>query len=287
MNEAGTAPPVSWVGAPDLDLVVRCGGADHTLKVVGTEFQLLAHPNLDAELALVAFGGDEPRCVSLYHLWTDAVTDGGFLGEWVDETRMNPAWFSWLAMALDRMRAEGFHEFLRQLPPARAQRMGEFLHHMPRPWIDRAAATVSEAVFEADGVACTFAPSALSTATGNRLRRAFVDAVGGRQLAVGAAALVPLRMSTTKETGEPGGAVRADGVLRGVDRGIALTVGNTWLHRVWAVGAAVIEDQLVLALDESTGTAAMVGWEPVAEGGHRPFVETCAVHFVDGGWVRA
>lgn len=292
---------MSWRDtAPRLEMNVRCEGTIHQLQWCEGSLHLIDHPDLDAELAMVALGGAEPACVSLHHLWNDAMADGGFLGEWVDETRLTPSWFSWLTMALERMRAEGFHEFLRALPPNRALRMGEFLDRFPPPWLDRAAATVSESVFEGHGVECTLAPPLLSTAVSNRLRRAFVDAVGGRQLAVGAAALVPLRLSI------PVGDQRtrtctAEGLLTGPDRGVALTVQPSWLHRVWGAGASVIGGHLVLALDvlalevitleppsngdrQATASARLLRWEPVSPGGHRPIVEQRQVRFGSEHW---
>lgn len=296
MGQDRSDRPIAVVKAEDLALVVRCEGADHRLSAVGSSLVLDAHQDLDAELAMVALGGAEPICIARYRLWADALADGGFLAEWVDETRMSPTWFSWLAMALERMRAEGFHEFLRRLPPARAQRMGEFLHHFPPAWIDRAAALVSSAVFDGDGVVCRDAEALLVTATANRVRRAFVDAVGGRQLAVGAAALVPLKIISLNDTGlndtapnDTAVAPAASGCLRGAERGVRVAVAPTWLHRVWAVGAAVIGGRLVLALDQAdvTPMATVVSWELQSVGGHRPFIERVPVRFEDGGWIDA
>lgn len=272
--------------APDLEFSVGCEGGTHRIRWHSGQIQLLDHSELEAELALVAFGGAEPTCVSRYHLWNDAMADGGFLGEWVDETRLSPSWFSWLAMALDRMRAEGFHEFLRRLPPARAQRMGEFLHCFPPAWLDRAAAGVSEAVVEGDGVSCEFAGPLLSTAVSNRLRRSFVDAVGGRQLSVGAAALVPLRLQVTGSVGADRACV-AEGLLIGPERGVVLAVPATWLHRVWAAGASVIDGHLVIDMDPAHGSAQVVRWESVTAGGHRPIVEQRNVRFSAGHWSAA
>jgi hypothetical protein len=290
----------------------------HNLRWNRGSVHLLDHPDLDAELAMVGLGGPEPTCVSLHHLWNDAMVDGGFLGEWVDDTRLTPAWFSWLAMALERMRSEGFHEFLRVLPPARAQRMGEFLDRFPLPWLDRAAAGISERVFEGEGVGCEMAPLLLSTAVSHRLRRAFVDAVGGRQLAVGAAALVPLRLSVTApiQAGDPqadprlgGGPATGpmvtghdrlvEGALSGPDRGISLAVDRRWLHRVWGAGAAVIDGHLVVAIEPAgeaeasaasepgavrTAQAQLVTWERAGFAGHRPLVEGRPVRFRSGSW---
>jgi hypothetical protein len=264
-------------------MIVACDGAQHRLALHDGRIELLDHPELEAELALVAFGGAEPACLTRYHLWNDAVADGGFLAEWVDGIRLTPSWFSWLAMALERMRSEGFHEFLRGLPPARARRMGEFLHHFPLPWIDRAAAEVSRAVFgdPASGVVCDDAPGLLLEAVSNRVRRAFVDGVGGRHLSVGAAALVPLTI-----TASPGASPAVEGRLSGPGRGVRIVVDGSWLHRVWIEGAAVIDGHLTLGLSIAEPvTADLVEWGAGSDGlVLRPTVTRRPVRLVDGVW---
>ncbi|MEL7210936.1 MAG: hypothetical protein AAGK32_22330, partial [Actinomycetota bacterium] len=183
-----------WATAPELELSLRCSSARHRLVWSQGEVLVPDHPDLDAELALVGLGGEEPACLGLRRLWLDAVADGGFLGEWADQNHLGPARLSWLAMALERMANEGFHEFLRELPHARAELMGRFLHRFPRPWLDRAAATVSAAVADGSGVVCDLAPQWLDLAVAGRLRNAFVRAGSGHHLSLGAAALVPLRV---------------------------------------------------------------------------------------------
>lgn len=245
---------VSWQRtAGELSMPVGCDGAVHELHWQRGVVVPVDHPELDAERGLVGLGGPEPACLAMLRLWDDAVADGGFLAEWIDDSRLTPAWFSWLAMALERMRTEGFHEFLRRLPPARAQRMGEFLHRFPPAWIDRAAAAVAEAVTAGPGVGCDQAPSLIPLATSHRLRRAFVDSVGGRQVPVGAAALVPLSIEV-----RAGARPAVAGSLAGPGRAVSLTVDDRWLHLVWAAGAAVIEGRLVLG--RRRGLAAVVVW---------------------------
>lgn len=237
--------PAGWAAtAADQDLTVPCGPGRH--RLVWHEGQVLVadHPDLAAERALVALGGPEPACLALLRLWHEAVADGGFLAEWVEEAHLGEARLSWLGMALERLRLEGFHEFLRHLPAARAERMGQFLHRFPRPWLDRAACAVSAAVVEGDGVRCSLAPELVAQAVAHRLRRSFVDSIGGRLTAWGAAALVPLAISVS-----PSEAPAVAGTATGPGRRVALTVGPDWLHRVWGAGAAVIDGHLVLALE--------------------------------------
>ena len=269
-----------WTSAETLELPIQCEGSTHQLRWHDGVVELLDHPDLDAELAMVALGGTEPPCVARYRLWEDAVADGGFLAEWVDETRLSDAWFSWLTMALERMRSEGFHEFLRGLPPARAQRMGEFLHGFPVPWIDRAAATVNHHLVESGEVGCQLALGLLQDGTAQRVRRAFVDAVGARQLSVGAAALVPLSITVGDEPS-------VTGSLTGTGRGVELVVPASWLHRVWAAGAAVIDGELVLTIRTVEGhpVATVVCWSDTTSlGVMRPELYNRPVRFDGTGW---
>ena len=241
---------------------VPCAGTTHHLIWDADGVIVADHPELDAELALIAFGGEEPPCLALRRLWLDAVADGGFLAEWVDETHLGRARLSWLAMALERMANEGFHEFLRELPHARAERMGRFLHRFPRPWLDRAAATVSEAVANNHPVTCIHAERHLEDAVAARVRRSFVEAVGGGLLSVGAAALIPLHTTVG-----PGLAPGASGRLSGPERGVSLVVDRSWLHEVWAAGLAVVDgDKLVLARDgRCLRTVSWVRSEPIID----------------------
>lgn len=274
-------PVAWWTSARVLELPVLCDGATHHLRWDDGGVELVDHPDLEAELAMVALGGAEPACVARYRLWEDAIADGGFLAEWVDETRLSDAWFSWLAMALERMRSEGFHEFLRRLPPRRAQRMGEFLHGFPVPWIDRAAATVNHHLVERDGVTCTLAPELLRDGTAQRVRRAFVDAVGARQLSVGAAALVPLSITVCDKPS-------VAGLLTGTGRGVELMVPKAWLHQVWAAGAAVIDGELVLLISSAEGQppeATVIRWSN-HPAGLRPELCRQPIRFDGTSWHR-
>jgi len=268
--EPGPAPALTWSAtAPPLHLEVACGPDRHRLEWRQGQVLLADHPDLAAERALVALGGPQPACLARLQLWQEAVADGGFLAEWVEEAHLSAARLSWLGMALERLRLEGFHEFLRHLPPARAERMGQFLHRFPRPWLDRAACAVSAAVVEGDGVRCGLAPELVTQAVAHRLRRSFVDSIGGRLTAWGAAALVPLAITVS-----PDGGPAVAGSVTGPGRSVTITVGRGWLHQVWGAGAAVIDGHLVLALDpapEAGSQATVVVWHrPEPATGDRP-----------------
>jgi hypothetical protein len=273
---------VRWVEfADDLELPITCGEQLHTVRWRHGEVELVDHDDLDAELALVAFGGAEPRCLAVLALWNDATADGGFLGEWADGG-FDSSRLWWLTMALERMRSEGFHEFLRDLPLRRANRMGHFLTTFPSLWIDRAATTVAERSIRGDGVECVQVPALITQAVARRLRRSFVLSVGGRQTALGAAALVPFEPVVSD-----GEAPAVDGVLNGRSSCVRVSVDRSWLFDVWGAGAAVIDGSLVLALDwrASDLQAVVVRWRP-GEAGLLPLVRTIGVANIDGAWVE-
>jgi len=218
---------------------------------------MLDHPVPEAEVALVALGGDEPPCLALARLWKLALADGGFLEEWADDAHLSPARLSWLQMALERLRNEGFHEFLRSIPTARAEPMGRFLLTFPRPWLDRAAAAVAEATVDVDGdgVICEHASGWLNRAAAQRVRRAFVTSVGrtsDNHLSLGAAALVPLTVDV-QAVGQAQPIVT--GRITGPERGVAIKIDERWLHQVWGAGAAVIDDRLVVRIEPAEPTS--------------------------------
>ncbi|MDA3040377.1 MAG: hypothetical protein O3C27_12790 [Actinomycetota bacterium] len=259
-----------WTDAArELVLDVACSSdgraAPHRIRWVEGEVRLDQHPDVDAELALVAFGGEELPCVALHRLWNDAIRDGGFVGEWA-EGDFDAARRWWLTMALERMRTEGFHEFLRDLPLPRARRMGQFLTAFPDEWIDRAACHVADAPPGNDRVL-----TLLRAGAARRLRHAFALAVGGQQVPLGAAALVPLAVSVSRAgAGEPECSV--EGRLAGRNSWAQLAVSDRWLPDVWATGRSVVDGHLVLAVrfpdglpgaeDSRTAIGSVVVWRP-------------------------
>ncbi len=273
-----------WSDGPrPIELAVPCSGSTHHLRWEAGVVTPLDHPDVDAERALAAFGGDPPQCLEHLDLWNEAVADGGFLGEWVDED-LDAARISWLTSALERMRAESWHEFLRDLPMARAGRMGRFVTTFPAPWIDRAALATAVLLVDGDHVVCTRARHLMVPATARRLRRAFVLSAGGRQLAIGSAALVPFDPQIV-----PGGTPFAEGVLDGRSSWATIQVSERWLFEVWGAGASVIDGRLVLAIDYENApepVATVLHWEPDSKSRRRftATVRTTTVHCSNHAW---
>ena len=108
----------------DIELAVACGGETHRLVWHRGRVRADAHPDIDGELALAAFGGELPACVDAVQRWRTAVGDGGFLVEWCDNDLDDPVYRHHLTIAVNRLRAEGVQDVLRSLPPRRAEAMG-------------------------------------------------------------------------------------------------------------------------------------------------------------------
>ncbi|MBM3683412.1 MAG: hypothetical protein FJW83_02555 [Actinobacteria bacterium] len=249
--------------AAPVEVSVACGPSIHRLRWSGGRVETCDH-DLDAEEALVAFGGDVLPCVRLHRLWRDAVADGGFLEEWARRPEPDPVRRDWLAGALRRLRAEGVQDLLPALPPGRAERMGEVLVDLPAPLLDRAAVAAAARVLERR-VAVGPPPPGLDAvvdAVRVRLRSAFVASLRRWAEVVRPAALVPLRCGVRPTAGGPP-VVR--GRLDGRTSGAHLVVDVSWLVDVWGRGIAVVDGDLVVAADDRH--ASVLRWRRHPAGG--------------------
>ena len=231
---------------------MACEGRRHEVRWVDGEVVLGAHPDVDAELAFVALGGVEPRCVELVSLWRDAVADGGFIGEWAEYDGVPHARRQWLSSALERLQREGVKDFLHDLSLPRAAQMGRFLTEFPAPFVERAAIAVAEAGDPA-------VEHHVQEATKRRLRSAFVESLMAVRSFVGTPALVPVSCRVL-ETGSPA----IEGRLAGRSSQVALSVTRDWLVDVWAAQRSLVNGALVLGADKSRVLA--VKWEPSGDG---------------------
>ncbi|MCP5028710.1 MAG: hypothetical protein GY929_20745, partial [Actinomycetia bacterium] len=266
----------------DLEHTVMCGGGAHILRWHGGELLLDQHPDIDAERALVAFGGEAPACVARYELWREAVADGGFLGEWAHRHEIGRDRIWWLKVAIERMRAEGVQEFLRDMPRSSAARMGQFITSFPQSFVDQAAAEVARRRLSGGGVGYPGADRLIEEGVALRVREAFARSVGGTHLSLGAAALVPFRPQVTDAT-EPS----ITGVLHGRNSRVEVVVPAAWLSRVWGRGAAVVDGHLILDVDDETGLATVVAWQREAPGRFQPALEKRVLSHGSAGWSLA
>lgn len=241
-----------------------CEGHRHTITWRGGELVLEAHPEPDAERALVALGGRIPRCVEILDLWEAALDDGGFIEEWGPHHDADHKRRWWLRTALERLRSEGVQDFLFDLPRDRAATMCEASVTLPHSILDRAAGAVVDA---ADRDGWSVAPALVShvaEAVRLRIRRAFVSSLDGAMGQARSAALVPFRCLVGLEV-----APSIEGQLAGRGSRAVVTVQPSWLSRVWARGVAVHEGRLTLDANEVAGLVMLrqVAWEPTGNDG--------------------
>ncbi|MGD9754132.1 MAG: hypothetical protein AB7W59_24325 [Acidimicrobiia bacterium] len=225
---------MGWADAvPDASLPVACGGSVHHLHWHAGRVRADAHPDLAGEEALAALGGELPACVGAVLRWRAAVADGGFLSDWADLDLDDPVYRHHLQIAVNRLRAEGVQDFLRGLPPRRAEAMGRFLLAFPQRWVDRAALAVVRAG-RAGGLEARTA-AAVDRAVQVRARSAFVRSLAGWSAVVRPAALVRFDCRVGGWDEPPAAA----GLLDGTASWCRVALSPRWLLEVWGPGAAV------------------------------------------------
>lgn len=255
---------MGWVDdAAPVEVSVACGPSIHRLRWRSGQLETCDH-DLDAEEALVAFGGAIQPCVRLHRLWRDAVADGGFLEEWARRPDPDPARRDWIAGALRRLRAEGVQDLLPSLPLRRAERMGEVLVDLPPPLLDRAAVAAAARVLERRVPVGPPPPGldAVVDAVRVRLRSAFVRSLRRWADVVRPAALVPLSCGVVaRGVGDP----LAEGRLDGRASAVRVVVDASWIVSVWGRGIEVVDGDLVVAADDHAAT--VLRWSPAPGGG--------------------
>lgn len=212
---------------PPVALEVTCGPERHQLTWQDGRVSAAAHPDLEAEAALMALGAAPIRCVELVASWQAALADGGFVGEWAEIELDAPVYRHHLRVAMARLRVEGVQDLLRGLPPPRAEAMGRFLLAFPQVWVDRAALSVIEAGrYRRAGDPLR---GAIQRAVQVRARSVFVASLARHATVVRPAALV--RFACT--VGPWGCPPQAAGILDGTASWCRVTLGPHWLVEVW------------------------------------------------------
>ncbi len=252
-------------GVPTTRFDVNCEGQQHTIVWCAGEVQLLNHPNIGSEKALIALGGSKPRCLDILDLWDLAITDGGFIEEWAPWYRADPQRRWWLKTALERLRSEGVQDFLYDLPREEALRMGEVVTILPHDFLDRAMASVVDAGYKRGW---DFAPSLnrhLTEATKLRARRSLVQALTNQRPAVPNPALIPFNCIV-----EPSGSESVTGRLSGRDSHIEIHLHPRWLSRVWARGVSVYDGRFTVDVTELNGASLLsqIEWREASSGLH-------------------
>ncbi len=220
---------------PDVALTLDCSGQAHLLRWSGGRVRAEGHPDLAAEEALAAFGGELPACVDAVRRWRQAVADGGFLLDWCDTDLDDVVYRHHLRVALNRLRAEGVQDLLRGIPPRRAEAMGQFLLRFPQPWVDRAALAV---VRRGRGSAVEVRlAQAIDRAVQVRARSAFVRSLARWSAVVRPAALV--RFDCVVVGWDQPAEVR--GELDGTASWCRVALSPRWLVEAWGDRAGLDE----------------------------------------------
>lgn len=255
---------MGWVDdAAPVEVSVACGSSIHRLRWRSGVLETCDH-DLDAEEALVAFGGAVLPCIRLHRLWRDAIADGGFLEEWARRPDPDAARRDWIAGALRRLRAEGVQDLLPTLPSRRAERMGEVLVDLPPPLLDRAAVAAAERVLDRRVVVGPPPPGldAVVDAVRVRLRSAFVRSLLRWADVVRPAALVPLSCGVVERGAGP---PAVEGRLDGRASAVRVVVDVSWIVAVWGRGIEVLDGDLVVDADDRSAT--VLRWSAAPGGG--------------------
>jgi len=71
-----------FTSLPPCETLVPCGQGQHAVRWEAGELRLASHPDLEAELVLVALGGEKARCVEIAEAWRRHTADLTVLAVW-------------------------------------------------------------------------------------------------------------------------------------------------------------------------------------------------------------
>lgn len=234
------------------DALLLCDGAEHRVRYErGGRIALLDHPDLDAERAFGALGGEPPACVLLLQAWERLRTSLAVLHRW---TPVDPPWShlirtqastSLVGVRPDAPRARPFLPWIETAKGATGG-IGELVRvgSVPGPLRERLGLLVLDHAF--DQPPSTWVDGTTLAAA---LRR-----VACRFMRVAARHTMPDRPTplVDVEEGDPAEAV----VMGHADRLAARTtvwIGTDWLRDVLRRGAAVVDGLLCLAARDVPG----------------------------------
>jgi hypothetical protein len=244
--------------AADGAIRIPCGNAEHRARIVGHALVLSDH-DLDAELALLAFGSPVPTCVVHALVWREAFEHEGFLSDWADDVED-----ATLRATAEEWRGNYWDSWPRDPSPARVL-------FGPAMQLALALAVAQAWTLEHDPAADAARIGIVHKATQNRARRALVQSLASVFAHRRPDALVPVRTRLTD------GPPSAAGRLCQTDSWIELALPLDWLWSVWRPGPAVVDEHFVLA--RLGGTVTWVVWAPTGGAGieHVPHIERVRV----------
>ena len=208
---------------------IDCGSGHHARVTPGGDLRLDDH-DVDAELALLAFGSAVPTCLVYLAIWEQAVTDPWFLLAWGDDVDA-----SGLQSARETWHGNDWESWPTQ-PSAARVLFGPRLQCL-------AGVAASRRAVATDGDRRADAWQAAERATSTRARQAFLRSLAPLDAHPRPDALVPLRIRLDGD----GGGGRVAGRLARLGSGIDLVLPPDWLATVWEPGLTDADRRFVLS----------------------------------------
>jgi hypothetical protein len=286
------APNGPWfTSLPPCETLVPCGQGQHAVRWEAGELRLASHADLEAELVLVALGGEGARCVEIAEAWRRHAADLTVLGlgprdeadqvavSWDDVDAAEqaarggaggPGRWGWMAsppraaMARAAIRHQQYQEEAGEANQRRLDMLSllalgtEFQVRL----IGQVVAARADRLDEPDE-------------HGNSIRPALKAALAGRVALVAEQwlGIDPDQVEVSLlPPGAGWGSVELTG--RGEQRRLLVSLPAWWLARVWACGLALTSRHLVVAVERAGWPDAQVlalrapGAEPVSLSAH-------------------
>ena len=280
-----------FTSLPPCETLVPCGQGRHAVRWEAGELRLASHPDLEAELVLVALGGDKARCVEIAGAWRRHTADLTVLGigprsaadelavSWDDVDAAEqaarggtggPGRWGWRLASPPRAamaRAAVRHQQYQEEAGDASQRRLDMLSLLALGTgfqvrlIGQVVAAHADRLDEPDEHGYSIRP-ALKAALAGRVALVAEQWLG----------IDPDQVEVSLHGHEGWGSVELTG--RGEQRRLLVSLPAWWLARVWACGLALTGRHLVVAVERAGWPDAQVlalrapGAEPVSLSAH-------------------
>lgn len=241
--------------AADGTVSIGCGGRRHRARAIDGTLTLDAH-DLDAELALLAFGGAVPTCLVYFAVWQLGLDDS-FLAEWAADPD---------GERLAHTREEWFGNYWENWPSEPSAARALF-----RPRLQRQLAVGATRRWVLtrgpDGPGAGWV--SVRRAVASRARRSVVASLAAVEAHRRPDALVPVAIEVVPD-GDPSLAGRL--AIKGSR--VAVTLPVRWLWAVWA-NDLTIDEAGCFVVDVDDRSRERVVWRPTGAPGreHVPVIE--------------
>ena len=280
-----------FTSLPPCETLVPCGQGRHAVRWEAGELRLASHPDLEAELVLVALGGEKARCVEIAEAWRRHTADLTVLGlgprsaadevavSWDDVDAAEqaarggtggPGRWGWRLASPPRAamaRAAIRHQQYQEEAGDASQRRLDMLSLLALGTgfqvrlIGQVVAAHADRLDEPDEHGYSIRP-ALKAALAGRVALVAEQWLG----------IDPDQVEVSLHGHEGWGSVELTG--RGEQRRLLVSLPAWWLARVWACGLALTGRHLVVAVERAGWPDAQVlalrapGAEPVSLSAH-------------------